>query len=302
MSIDTVEHQEGIFGPEKPLIVFPIRPIPEEYNLPKMEKLPQTFFDDTWPELLGTTYRSEPSEISNTLETMHDEMKPALDAYIDKYNLPIEKNPGETDVEFFNRAVSAMFNLNEKNIEHKGWKDCWPSTAIEIGRTNCALGSLILAHILEKAGFEESNLQYGFPGPMSHAVVIVETVENMFYLDQTNGIVAKVAPGENVDGIETVTINPANESEKEKIPYRTVPVTKIANGVAPIIWNLGSMQRREGPDNEGLATRFNLSPDMNYSTLGRDLLGPNWNQKQMLEQETWANEKTESDNRINNGD
>ena len=51
------------------------------------------------------------------------------------------------------------------------WKDCWPITALKVGRTNCALGSLVLARALTKSGIPEEELEFGSPGPISHATV-----------------------------------------------------------------------------------------------------------------------------------
>lgn len=273
-------------------------------QIAKKHMFPKSFFEKTWPKTLvggeskiEVTGNESPEQLA---EKMYEDLKPSLDAYIKKYNLPVEKLPNESDEAFFTRVVKTMYDLNEKNREHKGWMDCWPSTALEVGRTNCALGSLVVARVLEKAGYVD-DVHYGFPGPMTHAVIITKGK----YLDPANGVVLDVVEDKKkVDGISTYWVIEIADAEiMEKVPFRRIPVTTVEQGVAPLVTNMGSMihrgDKRGDKTAEELIERFNLDRSNPYGNLGRDnLLGENWNLRRIFNQEEWQQEKKEVDARF----
>ncbi len=264
------------------------------------DKFPQSFFENTWSHtLIGqeSTIDVTGNESAYELaEKMYAELVPSLDAYIEKYDVPAEKLPDESDEAFFERVNDTLYNLNEANVDSKGWRDCWASTAIDIGRTNCALGSLVVARALEKAGYEDDDVQYGFPGPMTHAVIIAKGK----YIDQANGVVLDIEKDSIVDDIQTYRVVEHPDAEKmEKVPFRRIPVTTAAQGVAPLVWNMGSMIHRGDKTAEELIERFNLDRTNPYGNLGRkNLLEENWSQKRMTEQSEWQQEKEEVDARF----
>lgn len=114
----------------------------------------EIFFPKVWSKLIGLegqveTNAKESAEMNG--KKLWDSMIPSLDLYAKKFELPQEKQDGESDQKFFKRLVDKMYALNQKNKEH--W-DAWPAKALEDGAANCSMGSQIAFRVLEKAGFE----------------------------------------------------------------------------------------------------------------------------------------------------
>ncbi|PIN81702.1 hypothetical protein COY33_01940 [candidate division WWE3 bacterium CG_4_10_14_0_2_um_filter_42_7] len=255
----------------------------------------ESFFQEVWPKLLCT----EEAGVNLTgvenpqkrAEEIYTGLVPSLDTYIEKYLIPTSKEAAETDEAFFTRVCSAMFTLNFKNRASKGWQDCWPATAIEVGRTNCTLGSLVLARALENAGYSRNEMEFGMPGPISHAVVIAKSK----YIDQANSVVVDVTRSADIDGIRTYRVVESDDvTTMEKIPFRRIPVCAVEQGVAPLIWNLSSMINRNDGSAKVLTERLGLDKSRSYADWARDnLLSKNWENKRMENQPEWVKEKQE---------
>ena len=285
----------------------------EEYQLSQEDKEngkekfdEKIFFENTWPNLLCAESKSiDLTGIDNPqerAEILYSNVIPSLDAYIKKFSLPIIKKNEETDEAFFTRICSAMDNLNSENKEKESWRDTWPSTAIEIGRTNCSLGSLVLGRALELAGYDRDEIEFGLPGLGSHAVIIIKNK----YIDQANGVVVDVVKDTEVDGIKTYQVQVPDEADEKLmmlLPFRRIPVCTLEQGVNGLITNLGSMRSRlkktDTPPEEmetaqDLNKRFKLNKTQPYSDWGREnLLPKNWNVERMEKHDAWKNELTE---------
>lgn len=261
----------------------------------------EDFFRESWPRLLITVERPiDLSGIENPqkrAKAMYDSLMPSLDTYIEKYDLPVIKRGEETDAQFFTRVCDAMYTLNTRNEANKGWRDCWPSTAFKIGRTNCALGSLVLARALEMAGYNREELEFGMPGPMSHAVIIAK---GRYYIDPANGVVLNVRQGEIIDDIKTYeVIETADIQVMDKVPFRLIPVCTVEQGIAPLIWNIGSMLSENDEIANDLATQFGVNKEHPYTSWAKEsLLGESWGLKRFQSQSAWIKEGRESEERL----
>ena len=273
----------------------------------EIDRVPEQYFNDelfveVWPRLTGT----EPINITDfetpdeKTEAMHRNVVPALDSYIDKFQIPCEMETDETDSEFINRLVTNLYEMNQKVSGDFG--DSWPATALELGRLNCSLGSLVVARALERAGYPTDEIEYGWPGPLSHAVIVAKNM----YIDQTNGVVAPLAGFSTIDGIKTYKIDVEGLADVQKlnIPFRLVPISSVDKGTVSQISNLGPLisDAKTNEHSALLVRKFGLNPELWYGNLAYDnLLSPNWNQRRMMAQTEWKQEKATSSKRISEG-
>ena len=231
-------------------------------------------------------------------EYLYQRLLPALDLHIQKYQLPHELKPGEGELGFFTRLVDKMYALNQ---QHKGcWSDCWPTTALELGRTNCAYGSLILARALDKAGFPANTIEYATPGPLSHATIVVSG----FYLDQANGVVVPATETQLVGNIKCYILDLSKQPAdvREKIPFRLVPVHSVAIGVRSLISNLDPLiedARSGNAEAISLVKRFKVGMEKIYSRYAFTQLMPaGWERTELMSHAEWKTEYEESSKRI----
>lgn len=270
----------------------------------EIDRVPEKYFNEelfveVWPKLTGT----EPLNITDfetsddKTEAMHRSIVPALDKYIDMFQIPNEMGVNESDDEFFNRVVGTLYGMNQNTPGNFG--DCWPTTALELGRLNCSLGSLVVARALERAGYPTDEIEFGWPGPLSHAVIVTKNR----YIDQTNGVVVPLSGSLTIDGIKVYRI--AGESldsgEREKVPFRLVPVSSVDKGTVALISNLGPLisDSKNNEQSAQLVNRFNVNPELWYGNLAYDnLLLSNLNQRSMMAQPEWQNEREASSKRI----
>lgn len=251
------------------------------------------FFKEVWPKLMAVpTETVNVEEIGNSPEqlvlNLWESLVPSLDAYIEKYELPTNKNESQTDEEFFNDLLARMQELNQGE---KGTWSCWPERAMETGAANCALASQVLSRVLEQAGY---NPEYGWPGPLSHAVVFAEGENGQkHYLDPRNGVSAEVVEEVNIHSVKAYRI----ETDNENIPFRLIPVSPKEYSVATQIWNLSSMKRKaEGKDSNSvtveLTNRYDTwnIPDAKWAK--ERILPTGWND--LLKYPEWKKEQEES--------
>lgn len=261
----------------------------------------QTFFNQVWPKLGGSKLPAiqlvlhNPHELSKLL---WKSLLPTIDQYIEKYNLQINTML-RNDSAKFQEIVERMFRLNQQHAKIGKWYDCWPATAIEKGSTNCSLGSQVLGRTLQQNGY---TVEYGMPGPMSHAVIFTKTKDGIIhYLDSANGVTVEVAEEVNVKGIKTYRL----QTEDERIPFRLIPVCSLEESVATSIWNLNSLRQAarndsqnnlEGTNAQILVAQLKLNKDIDYGSWAIDHLLPQW--KNLRDHSTWKQEMAESGQRI----
>ncbi len=191
-----------------------------------------------------------------------------------------------------------MYALNQ---EHKGcWSDCWPTTALELGRTNCAYGSLILARVLDKVGFPVDKIAYATPGPLSHAAIVVDG----FYLDQANGVAVPATETQPVGNINCRILDLSGQRAdvREKVPFRLVPIHSVAVGVRSLVSNLDPLiedARSGNPEAVSLVKRFKIGMEKIYSQYAFTQLMPvGWERSEMMSHAEWKAEYEESSKRI----
>ena len=262
----------------------------------------EIFFQKVWPKLTGienipniNDVQGNPEKIAGRL---WESLAPALDAYITKYNLPVTKDARQTDDEYFSALVAKMYQLNERVAGHGGWENVWPKTAIEIGATNCALGSQVLGRALQKAGYE---VEFGMPGPESHAVALAKKSDGRkVYLDQANGVMVDIAGEQSVHGVKAYRI----ETDNKNIPFRLIPVCSLEKSTAATVWNLASLRKSAASPREGrfhtqalkLMDRFGLDWKISYGDWAKRTILPEW--KGLLRRPEWKKEQEESSARI----
>lgn len=190
-----------------------------------------------------------------------------------------------------------MYTQNNHSTAKNDQRDCWPSTAIEVGRTDCALGTLVLARTLEKAGYDIGEMEYGLPGPMTHAILIIK---GKYYIDQANGVIVKVTGNNSVDNIKTYqVIQNDNKDIMKKVPFRRIPVCNLKQGVAPLIWNLSNLINQTDIVSINLVNRFKLDKFYSYASWAKhNLLPENWDTTRMTSQPEWKTEIKEIDIRF----
>lgn len=231
-------------------------------------------------------------------EYLYQCLLPALDLHIQKYQLPRELKPGESELGFFIRLVDKMYALNQ---EHKGcWSDSWPTTALELGRTNCAYGSLVLAKALNMAGFPMDTIEYATPGPLSHATIVI----GGFYLDQANGVVVPAKETKSVGDIKCYVLDLSNQplDVVQKVPFRLVPVHDVPTGVRSLISNLDPLIEDAcsgNPEAVSLVKRFKIGMEKIYSRYAFIQLMPaGWERSELMSHAEWKAEYEESSKRI----
>ena len=255
----------------------------------------ETFFIEVWPKMCGTEVGdiSEQFKDSRQLaETLWQSMISTIDQYIIQNNFTLDLKV--TDGQSFRALVDKMYTINQQNATQTEWS-AWPVVSLETNVTNCSFGSQVLGRILQKANYK---VEYGMPGPMSHAVIFAEARDGkIYYLDQANGVAVEVAGVLDVDGIKAYRI----ETEDEKIPFRLVPVCSLEESTANTIWNLNSLRQTAIFDKEDgikdnmaqrLVQEFGLNSDINYSSWAIDHILPKW--KNIRNHPTWQKETIES--------
>ena len=274
------------------------------------------FFQKIWPKLMGdeasvpdlTAAKGNPEAMARTLWAS---MGPFIDRLIEKHALPISRQPEQTDIQFFESLVAAMYKLDRKatTSDRTPQWNAWPSAAMKTGATNCSFGSQVLGHVLRNAGYQ---VEYGMPGPMSHAVIFARDRENnIFYLDQANGVTARVVGEETADGIRAYRI----ETDLDAIPFRLVPVCTLEQSTFTTVSNLGSLRQEAVTDGKtgalsqagALMGTYDITPrkddpaeeadaNMQYSDNAIRMIIPEW--EGLYAKPEWQKEHEESSWRI----
>lgn len=263
----------------------------------------EDFFDISWEAMTGFSAKhindfSTPEQRS---EYLYQGLVSALDLYIQKYELLCETNPKEHISAFLTEMVGKMYKINQ---QHEGcWSDCWPTTALELDRANCAYGSLILARAINKAGIPLEIIDYATPGPLSHAAIIVDN----FYADQANGVVVPVKKASAMGNIRCYILDLAGQPSEvaDKAPFRLVPVHNIAIGVRSLVSNLDPLiedAHSGNPEATRLVERFKIGQQKVYSQYAFDQLMPSgWKRSELMSHGEWKTEYEESSKRISKG-
>ncbi|OIP97151.1 hypothetical protein AUK40_03840 [Candidatus Wirthbacteria bacterium CG2_30_54_11] len=192
---------------------------------------------------------------------------PQIDAYIERYSVPIERSEGISDECYFQSLVSALYELDQRNIQGLKWS-AWPAVALDTGVTNCSLGAQVAGQVLRRAGYE---VEYGMPGPLTHAVIFVRDADGtVFYLDPANGVTAKATAGGHIGTVTCYQI----ETEDERIPFRLVPACSLEQSVATTVWNMASL-RASGED-AALVERLQIDGQAPYGDWARKYILPAW--------------------------
>lgn len=293
----------------EPPVVEPTRSTSEIY-------FGSMFFQKIWPKLMGdesavpdlTAAKGNPEA---TAQTLWASMGPAIDRLAERHALPVQRQPDQTDMQFFESLVAAMYKLDckETTPDRTPQWNAWPSAAMETGATNCSFGSQVLGHVLRNAGYQ---VEYGMPGPLSHAIVFARDGENnIFYLDQANGVTARVVGEEVVGGIRAYRI----ETDLDAIPFRLVPVCTLEQSTFTTISNLGSLRQEGVTDVKtgalskagALMSAYDVTPrkddpteeayaNMQYSDNAMRMIIPEWDG--IYAKPEWQEEHDESSRRI----
>jgi len=272
----------------------------KEVMLTKTQESEKEFYNGPWQqmtecEVLGVETLKTPEEKACHL---YDALIPALDTYIEKYKVPTEPKPNETLRDFLSRITERMYGLNQQH--EKCWGDAWPTTALDIGRTNCAYGSLILARAINRAGVPIESIDYATPGPLSHAAIIVDGL----YADQTNGVVVPASKAGFVGNIKCYKLNLSGVSAEaaDKVPFRLVPVHSVPVGIRSLVSNLDPLIEDSGEggiDAVDLVNRFGIGGEQIYAKYAFEYLMPKgWTWQEMKTHPEWQKEYEESSKRI----
>lgn len=259
------------------------------------------FFHRVWPELTGVELTDVSAILENPRqlsEILWHSMLSAIDKYIKRYGL--EVNTKEEDINKFRDVVEKMHTINQLNLKEGKWYDCWPVTALEKGPTNCSLGSQVLGRTLQQAGYQ---IEYGMPGPMSHAVIFIRAKDGRrHYLDSANGVTVEVGEEIEINGIKAYRI----ETKDIRVPFRLVPVCSLEESTASSIWNLNSLKKAtefdlqdgiEASNAQELMLRFGLDKNIDYGSWARESILPRWGKIETLS--VWKEEMKASGKRIN---
>jgi len=106
-----------------------------------------------------------------------------------------------------------------------------------------------------------------------------------------------------IDGIKVYRIDgeSLDSGEREKVPFRLVPVSSVDKGTVALISNLGPLisDSKNSEQSAQLVNRFNVNPELWYGNLAYDnLLLSNLNQRSMMAQPEWQQEREASSKRI----
>jgi len=253
------------------------------------------FFLKIWPRLGGKKISwalFESQTPINKATMLWNSLTPSINLLFKKISLPLRNDPNETDENYFKRVTSKIYEKNLKLDSIHQKFSIWPSVALETGGANCSLSSQAQGLFLQKLGYK---VEFGLPGPMSHAVIFVEDRErDKYYLDPANGTMCKVVGEEEIEGIKTYLIKP----EDERIPFRRVPVCSLEESIATTIWNLASLKQDavNNVESASLVKRFGVERDIPYGDWTLDNLLPTW--RKLKQHPVWEQEERESSERI----
>ncbi len=171
-----------------------------------------------------------------TLQTLWEAFAQGIDKYIEKFEIPTEKNAGESIREFMLRVLMEMRQArpgmqNPSECEN-------PRVAVELGGGgyNCVLGTQILARVCERVGIE---VYCGVP--YGHAVAVVREENNGYlFVDTANGDIATLQTFRSNADVGNITMLVMDEMlyGRELSPYELVPVITVQQSVALTIANL----------------------------------------------------------------
>ena len=176
-----------------------------------------------------------------TLAKMWESYAEGLDEYIDKFDIPTQKQENETNLEFSLRLAQRLEQVLHDGTGNKKYCEN-PEIAIELGEGsfNCVLGAQIAARACENAGI---NAYIGLP--VGHAGAIVETEPNKYvFVDAANTDILEIEAYEgNADiGEASVGVLTKLLYGKEHNPYELVPIVTKAESTAITINNLSYMR------------------------------------------------------------
>ena len=223
----------------------------------------------SWPHICGqeldASFNLDDSEM--LASALWNTLTPQIDAYIKQYGLVTGKNMAISDEMYFQSLMTAMYQLNQGNMEASAWS-AWPAVALDTGVTNCSLGAQVAGQALRRAGYA---VEYGMPGPLTHAVIFARDAGGaVFYLDPANGAIARVTAEGQIGTVTCYQI----ETDDERIPFRLVPTCSLEQSVATTIWNLASL--RASGEQVQLAERLQIDGQAPYGDWARDHIIPVW--------------------------
>jgi len=283
---------------------------PEPEGEPKSEEERTTelffnkvFFQQVWPKLLGRNPDLDVSSVLNgepskAATAPWESMAPALDAYVQKFNVPTAPGEGEDDERFFDRLVQHLYALNPSSEASK--LNSWPSVAMKNGVTDCFLGAQVMGRVLQQSGYE---VTFGTPGPLSHAVIFAKDKKSgtAFYIDSANGVVTPVVSEETIGGVKAFRIDPTSDDARTRIPFRLVPVLPLQESVRSSVMNLGNPKTEikydpTNPQLLKLVHDFEIEPQVQYGNWSVQHLSPIV--ENILNDPAWKTEANESGQRI----
>lgn len=224
---------------------------------------------------------------------------PSLDKLAEKFQLPKQKPDDMTDTEYFKLLVEKVHRQNSavrrQDKELPKWS-AWPAIAMETGAANCSLGSQIILRLLEKDGYE---VEYGTPGPLTHAVAMAKSGSDTYYVDANNGFVEKVAETTEVDGVKVYIL----KTDDSNCPFEAIPAFPPEFSVVTTITNLQALQSENDKTAhsgfvEKVAEWFNINKNRHYHYLEwvKDNLFPEWDK--LTTSEYWKEEKARVDSKL----
>jgi hypothetical protein len=222
---------------------------------------------------------------------------PSLDELAEKFQLPKQKPNEMTDVGYFKFLVEKMFrqssSVRRKDKELPKWS-VWPAIAMETGAANCSLGSQIVLRLLENAGYD---VEYGTPGPLTHAVAVAKSGSDTYYIDPTNRIVEKVAETTEVDGVKVYIL----KTDAFSCPFEAIPAFPPEFSVVATIANLQALQSENdklvhSDFVEKVAEWFSMNKNRNYLGWVKENLFPEWDK--LTTTKYWKEEKARVETKL----
>lgn len=179
-----------------------------------------------------------PTETADTpemlLAQMWEALKPKLDEYIEKFDVPATRTANETDEQFLLRTLQRLKEVNQGKRDKRDWSEC-PEIALDIGEGafNCVLGSQIVARVCERNSI---SVEAGFV--IGHFVAVAKTSDGRrLFVDVANTEIAELKEEDENTYILGETIQGRKMLAYTRLQHLPIQYSVVAtiNNLRPLI-------------------------------------------------------------------
>lgn len=195
-----------------------------------------------------------------------EEFSKGVDIYIERFNVPTQKEEGESNNEFAVRLVKHMRSINEASTGNRSWTGD-PAVSLDFGdgAFNCVLGAQIAARACEHASIDT---YIGLPA--GHAGTVIKSESGSYlFIDVSNDGIAQLEPFQGNADIGDVNMGRIGEilRGREMSPYELIPVISVEESTAITLNNLRTLRdvaSRESKFAQRAVSFLELDPKVPY--------------------------------------